>query len=57
MSFITSQAEGMATNGKIDILEVITKTIYERAQNIIGSPKDVKEYLAFVKSKPAPKVL
>ena len=50
MAFIVSQAGGMATNGKIDILDIVPKTIHERAPIVIGSPEDVKEYLTFVKN-------
>ncbi|XP_028407037.1 fructose-1,6-bisphosphatase 1-like [Dendronephthya gigantea] len=49
MAFIVSQAGGMATNGKIDILDIVPKEIHERAPIAIGSTEDVKDYLTFVK--------
>lgn len=49
MAFLVSQAGGMATNGKIDILDIVPKEIHERAPIVIGSTEDVKDYLTFVK--------
>ena len=49
MAYIVTQAGGMATNGKEDILEIVPKKIHERAPIVIGSPEDVKQYLSFVK--------
>lgn len=49
MAFIITQAGGMATTGKIDILDIVPKEIHERAPIIIGSVEDVKSYLSFVK--------
>ena len=48
MAYIVCKAGGMATNGKIDILDIVPETIHQRAPIVIGSPEDVKEYLTFV---------
>ena len=48
--FIVSQTRGMSTNGKVDILDIVLQTIYERATIIIGSLENLKECLTFDKN-------
>ncbi|KAK3538868.1 hypothetical protein QTP86_018772 [Hemibagrus guttatus] len=46
MAFIMEQAGGMATTGPINVLDIQPETIHQRAPIVLGSPDDVKEYIA-----------
>lgn len=48
MAFIIEQAGGMATTGTEAVLDVKPDGIHQRVPLILGSPDDVKEYLACV---------
>ena len=43
------KADGKATTGKEDILDVLPEKIHQRVPVILGSPDDVDEYLEIVK--------
>ena len=49
MAFIVHQAGGKASNGKVDILDIIPTTIHERAPIYLGSKLDVEEALSYIK--------
>lgn len=49
MSFIITQAGGKASNGKIDILDIVPQKIHERSPVFLGSKKDVEEALSYQK--------
>lgn len=48
MAFIIEQAGGIATTGTEAVLDVKPENIHQRVPFILGSPDDVKEYLACV---------
>ncbi|BHF84525.1 Fructose-1,6-bisphosphatase [Sparganum proliferum] len=48
MAFLMEQAGGMASNGKIPILDIQPRQIHERAPIYLGSPEDVQEVLSFI---------
>ena len=45
MAFIVNQAGGLASNGAIDILNVIPKDIHQRCPIYLGSTEDVQDIL------------
>jgi len=45
MAFIMENAGGMATNGKIHILDIVPKDIHERSPIFLGSKDDVQDIL------------
>ncbi|XP_026325734.1 fructose-1,6-bisphosphatase 1-like [Hyposmocoma kahamanoa] len=49
MSFIVTEAGGMATNGKIPILDIQPTSIHQRAPCYLGSKKDIEELLSYLK--------
>jgi len=49
MAWIMENAGGMASNGKIPILDIVPKTIHERSPIYLGSKEDVEEVLAVIK--------
>jgi fructose-1,6-bisphosphatase I len=49
MAFIIEKAGGMASNGKINILDIQPTSIHERAPIYLGSKLDVQEALSFIK--------
>lgn len=49
MAYIVSQAGGMSTNGKIDILDITPEKIHQRSPIILGSTEDVQEALGYIK--------
>ena len=51
MAFIAEQAGGLATDGRQPIMHVEPTSLHQRVPLAIGSPEDVKEYLAFVKGE------
>nr|XP_022910442.1 fructose-1,6-bisphosphatase 1 [Onthophagus taurus] len=48
MAFIVTQAGGLATNGKIPILDVVPTSIHERSPIFLGSKEDVEEVQALI---------
>ncbi|TNN10323.1 Fructose-1,6-bisphosphatase 1 [Schistosoma japonicum] len=48
MAFIIEQAGGMATNGKISILDIQPQSIHDRAPIFLGSKEDVIELMHFI---------
>lgn len=50
MAYIITQAGGMASNGKIDILDIVPQKIHERAPIYLGSKLDVEEALSYIKN-------
>ncbi|VDM54701.1 unnamed protein product [Angiostrongylus costaricensis] len=49
MAMILEQAGGLATTGKMRILDVVPKKIHERSPIILGSKDDVNEAIEFIK--------
>ncbi|XP_063383088.1 fructose-1,6-bisphosphatase 1 [Cydia fagiglandana] len=49
MSFIVTEAGGVASNGKIPILDIEPAAIHQRAPCYLGSKKDVEELLKHLK--------
>ncbi|KAJ1371993.1 Fructose-1,6-bisphosphatase [Parelaphostrongylus tenuis] len=49
MAMILEQAGGVATTGKMRILDIVPKKIHERAPVILGSRDDVTEAMEFIK--------
>ncbi|XP_014293769.1 fructose-1,6-bisphosphatase 1 [Halyomorpha halys] len=48
MAFIIEEAGGLATTGKIPILDVIPKGIHQRCPCFLGSKEDIKELLGII---------
>ncbi|XP_012246906.1 fructose-1,6-bisphosphatase 1 [Bombus impatiens] len=48
MAYLVKQAGGMATNGEIDILEIVPEKIHQRSAIFLGSQEDVQEVLQFI---------
>lgn len=49
MAYIISQAGGLASNGKIPILDIQPTSLHERSPIFLGSEEDVKEVLDVIK--------
>ncbi|CAH1960042.1 unnamed protein product [Acanthoscelides obtectus] len=49
MAFIMTQAGGLASNGKIPILDIQPTAIHERSPIFLGSKDDVQEVLDVIK--------
>ncbi|XP_045501209.1 fructose-1,6-bisphosphatase 1 [Colias croceus] len=49
MSYIVTEAGGLATNGSIPILDVQPTSIHQRAPCYLGSKQDVEELMSFLK--------
>lgn len=49
MAYIISQAGGLASNGKIPILDIQPSSLHERSPIFLGSEEDVKEVLDVIK--------
>jgi len=45
MAFIIEQAGGMATNGYINILDVVPENIHQRSPIFMGSKEDVQDLI------------
>ncbi|KJH47149.1 hypothetical protein DICVIV_06800 [Dictyocaulus viviparus] len=52
MAMILEQAGGVATTGKMRILDIVPTKIHERSPIILGSKEDVEEALEFVRKSP-----
>lgn len=48
MAFIMEEAGGMASNGKIPILDIVPTSIHERTPIFLGSKEDVQEILDII---------
>lgn len=51
MAFIVKEAGGLATNGKIDILDIVPENIHQRSPIFLGSKDDVNDVMTFLKNK------
>lgn len=51
MAFIVKEAGGLATNGTIDILDIVPENIHQRSPIFLGSKGDVNDVMAFIKNK------
>ncbi|XP_031838078.1 fructose-1,6-bisphosphatase [Nomia melanderi] len=49
MAYILKEAGGMASNGEIDILEVVPENIHQRSPIFLGSRQDVQEVLRYIR--------
>ncbi|KHJ96137.1 fructose-1,6-bisphosphatase [Oesophagostomum dentatum] len=49
MAMVLEQAGGMATTGKMPVLDIVPKKIHERAPIILGSKEDVEEAMEYIK--------
>jgi len=49
IAFLTEQAGGIATDGQVDILDIVPSQIHERAPLYCGSSSMVKKLLEFIK--------
>ncbi len=49
MSFVIEQAGGLASDGKVPVLDKLPVSIHERSQVILGSKLDVQDCLAVIK--------
>ncbi|KAK5976509.1 Fructose-1 6-bisphosphatase [Trichostrongylus colubriformis] len=49
MAMILEQAGGLATTGKMRILDVVPKTIHDRSPIILGSKEDVEEAMEYIR--------
>jgi fructose-1,6-bisphosphatase I len=49
LAFIMEQAGGMASNGKIPILDIQPQSIHQRTPVFLGSKEDVEECLSYIK--------
>jgi fructose-1,6-bisphosphatase I len=50
LSFVIEQAGGKATNGEIDILDIVPTSIHQRTPLFIGSEDNVNELMEFLNS-------
>ncbi|VDQ03444.1 unnamed protein product [Trichobilharzia regenti] len=48
MAYIMEQAGGMATNGKIPILDIQPQSIHDRSPIFLGSKEDVNELMELI---------
>lgn len=51
MAFLMTQAGGLASNGRINILDIVPQKIHERSPIFLGSKKDVEEALSYVQQE------
>lgn len=49
MAYIVTQAGGLASTGKVDILDLKPEAIHQRCPVYLGSKKDVEEALSYIK--------
>ncbi|KAM7352807.1 fructose-1,6-bisphosphatase isoform 1-T1 [Cochliomyia hominivorax] len=47
MAYLITQAGGLASNGKINVLDIVPQKIHERSPIFLGSKKDVEEALEY----------
>lgn len=53
MAFIVQQAGGLASNGTVNILDLVPEKIHQRSPIFLGSAEDVKDVLATIKKHKA----
>lgn len=53
MAYLMSQSGGMASNGKIDILDIQPTSLHQRSPIFLGSKEDVEEVLKVIKKHEA----
>ncbi|XP_011194199.2 fructose-1,6-bisphosphatase 1 isoform X1 [Zeugodacus cucurbitae] len=51
MAYLMTQAGGLASNGRIDILDIVPQKIHERSPIFLGSKQDVEEALSYVQAE------
>jgi len=51
MAYILTQADGLASNGTIPILDVVPKSIHQRSPIFLGSREDVEDVLQLIKKQ------
>ncbi|XP_020298664.1 fructose-1,6-bisphosphatase 1 [Pseudomyrmex gracilis] len=51
MAFVIKEAGGLATNGEIDILDIVPESIHQRSPIFLGSKDDVNDVMACIKIK------
>ncbi|XP_015176919.1 PREDICTED: fructose-1,6-bisphosphatase 1 [Polistes dominula] len=51
MAYLIKEAGGLASNGEIDILDIVPESIHQRSPIFLGSKEDVQEVLQFIKDK------
>ncbi|KYN37751.1 Fructose-1,6-bisphosphatase 1 [Trachymyrmex septentrionalis] len=51
MAFIVKEAGGLATNGKINILDIVPENIHQRSPIFLGSKDDVNDVMTFIRNK------
>lgn len=49
MAYIINEAGGKATNGKIDILDIVPDKIHQRSPIFLGSNDDVNDLMGCIK--------
>lgn len=49
MAYIVENAGGKASNGEIDILDVVPDKIHQRTPIFLGSSEDVEDLLTYTK--------
>ncbi|KAL2746224.1 hypothetical protein V1477_004594 [Vespula maculifrons] len=49
MAYLIKEAGGLASNGKIDILDIVPESIHQRSPIFLGSKDDVQDVLKLVK--------
>ncbi|KAI4495763.1 hypothetical protein M0802_008386 [Mischocyttarus mexicanus] len=51
MAYLIKEAGGLASNGEIDILDIVPESIHQRSPIFLGSKNDVQDVLQFIKDK------
>ncbi|KAL7004548.1 Fructose-1,6-bisphosphatase [Cystobasidiomycetes sp. EMM_F5] len=51
MAYLTEQAGGLATDGKIAVLDIVPTQIHQRTGIFLGSKEDVEDVMAFYKAE------
>jgi len=49
MAYILTQADGLASNGTIPILDIVPENIHQRSPIFLGSREDVEDVLQLIK--------
>ena len=49
MAYIIKEAGGLASNGEINILDLVPKDIHQRSPIYLGSTEDVEDVLNYIK--------
>ncbi|XP_036321621.1 fructose-1,6-bisphosphatase isozyme 2 isoform X2 [Rhagoletis pomonella] len=51
MAYLITQAGGLASDGRINVLDIVPQKIHERSPIFLGSKQDVEEALSYVQQK------